>query len=74
MSDDPIAKIDSAQAWSEFCKLLEKAGETILRDGLARSSFDPDFEIRCSSGDGLFHAGFFESTSPSAARSFSSLA
>jgi len=40
VSDDPASKIDSAQAWSEFCELLKKAGDTILRDGLARSSFD----------------------------------
>ena len=40
MSDDPASKVDSAQAWSEFCELLKKAGDTILRDGLARSSFD----------------------------------
>ncbi len=40
MSDDPIAKVDSAEAWRDFCRLLEKAGQTLLRDDLARSSFD----------------------------------
>jgi hypothetical protein len=40
VSDDPASKIDRAQAWTEFCDLLKKAGDTLLRDGLARSSFD----------------------------------
>ena len=40
MSDDPIQKVDSAQAWTEFCELLKKAGEVLLRDDLARSTFD----------------------------------
>ena len=40
MSDDPVQKVDSAQAWTDFCELLKKAGDIILRDGLARSSFD----------------------------------
>jgi hypothetical protein len=40
MSDDPIQKVDSAEAWSEFCDLLKRAGATLLRDGLARSTFD----------------------------------
>jgi hypothetical protein len=30
VSDDPAGKIDGAQAWSEFCDLLKKAGDTIL--------------------------------------------
>lgn len=41
MSDnDPIQKVDTAQAWSEFCDLLKKAGDTLLRPDLARSTFD----------------------------------
>ncbi len=40
MSDDPVQKVESAQAWIEFCELLKKAADTLLRDGLARSSFD----------------------------------
>ncbi|MBC8292723.1 MAG: DUF1214 domain-containing protein [Proteobacteria bacterium] len=35
-----LAKVDSGQAWTEFCQLLEKAGEVILRPDLARSTFD----------------------------------
>ncbi|MDX1385298.1 MAG: DUF1214 domain-containing protein [Thermoanaerobaculia bacterium] len=40
MSDDATAKVDRAEAWNEFCELLKKAGEVILRDDLARSTFD----------------------------------
>jgi hypothetical protein len=40
MSSDPIEKVDTAQAWTEFCRQLEKAGSVLLRDGLARSTFD----------------------------------
>ena len=39
-NDDAIQKVDNAQAWMEFCDLLKKAGETLLRDDLARSTFD----------------------------------
>ena len=40
MGGDPNAKVDSAEAWTEFCELLKRAGEVLLRDDLARSSFD----------------------------------
>ena len=40
MSDDAIAKVDNAEAWNDFCDLLKKAGDVILRDDLARSTFD----------------------------------
>jgi len=40
MSDDASAKVDSAQAWYDFCDLLKKDGDVILRDDLATSTFD----------------------------------
>lgn len=39
-SADKLAKIDSAEAWGEFCDLLKQAGDVILRDDLARSTFE----------------------------------
>ena len=40
MSDDPIQKVNTAEAWTEFCELLKKAGDVLLREDLARSPFD----------------------------------
>ncbi len=40
MSDEVIAKVDNAQVWNDFCDLLKKAGDVILREDLARSTFD----------------------------------
>jgi hypothetical protein len=40
MSEDAIAKVDNAESWNDFCDLLKKAGDVILRDDLARSTFD----------------------------------
>ena len=40
MADDPVAKVKNAEAWSEFCGLLEKAGEAILREDLDTTAFD----------------------------------
>jgi hypothetical protein len=37
---DPVEKIRNAEAWSEFCELLKKAGEVILREDLETSDFD----------------------------------
>ena len=30
----------NGEAWRDFCRLLEKAGQTLLREDLARSTFD----------------------------------
>lgn len=40
MSGDPSKKVESAEAWSEFCDLLKKAGDVILRDDLETNVFD----------------------------------
>jgi hypothetical protein len=40
MSEEAVRKLEHAQAWTEFCELLKKAGDTLLREGLARSAFD----------------------------------
>jgi len=46
MSDDPVQKVLSAQAWTEFCDLLKQAGDVVLRDDLATSAFDRAEGIR----------------------------
>ena len=40
MADGAVQKVVTAEAWTEFCDLLKKAGDVILREDLARSSFD----------------------------------
>ncbi len=40
MANDATEKVNSAEAWIEFCDLLKKAGDVLLRDDLARSTFD----------------------------------
>ena len=40
MSDDPIDKVVNAEAWHEFCELLKKAGDVVLRDELTTDPFD----------------------------------
>ena len=38
--DASIAKVDDASAWGEFCDLLKKAGEVLLREDLQLSTFE----------------------------------
>jgi hypothetical protein len=40
MAEDATAKVDSAEAWDEFCDLLKKAGDVIRRSELETSTFD----------------------------------
>ena len=40
MSQDAVDKVVNAEAWNEFCDLLKKAGEVILREDLETSAFD----------------------------------
>ena len=40
MSEDIADKIDNAEVWIEFCDLLKEGAKTILREDLARSTFD----------------------------------
>ncbi len=40
MSDDPVEKVLNAEAWTEFCEHLKKAGEVLLRDDLTIDAFD----------------------------------
>ena len=40
MANDPTEKVMNAEAWNEFCDLLKKAGDVILRDELETSVFD----------------------------------
>lgn len=49
MSNDPIEKVINAEAWNEFCDLLKKGGEVILRDDLDTTPFDR--------GEGLRYLG-----------------
>jgi hypothetical protein len=40
VSDEALDKVVSAAAWNDFCDLLKKAGEVILREDLETSAFD----------------------------------
>ena len=49
MTADSTEKVQNAEAWTEFCELLKKAGEVILREDLDTSLFDR--------GEGLRYLG-----------------
>ncbi len=49
MAEDPIDKVVSAEAWTEFCDQLKKAGDVLLREDLAASPFER--------GEGLRYLG-----------------
>ena len=65
MSDDPAAKVENAEAWNEFCDLLKKAGDVLLREELEPTTFDRGEGLRYLSR--LARAGlisFAEATGP----------
>ena len=53
---DPVEKVHSAEAWHEFCDLLKKAGDVILREDLETSDFDRGEGLRYLTR--LLRAGF----------------
>lgn len=65
MSDAAVEKVVTAQAWIEFCDLLKKAADVILREDLETTPFDRAEGIRYLSR--LLRAGlasFAEATGP----------
>ena len=38
--NEAVEKVVSAEAWGDFCDLLKKAGEVILREDLETTAFD----------------------------------
>lgn len=62
---DAVRKVETAEAWNEFCELLKKAGSVVLRDELEPSTFDRAEGLRYLSR--LVRAGllsFAEATGP----------
>jgi len=49
MGDDKLRKVETAEAWGEFCDLLKQAGSVLLREDLDTSVFDR--------GEGLRYLG-----------------
>ncbi|MFP6639025.1 MAG: hypothetical protein VCC04_02180, partial [Myxococcota bacterium] len=49
MTSSPTEQVQNAEAWIEFCDLLKKAGEVVLREDLDTSPFDR--------GEGLRYLG-----------------
>ncbi len=68
MSDargDAVRKVETAEAWGEFCTLLAKAGDVVLRDDIAASTFERAEGLRYLTR--LLRAGlvsFAEATGP----------
>jgi hypothetical protein len=65
MADDALEKVSSAEAWTDFCELLKKAGEVIVREDLETSTFDRGEGLRYLTR--LLRAGFHsfaENTGP----------
>jgi hypothetical protein len=54
---EAIRKVDTAEAWDEFCALLQKAGSVVLREDMARSTFDRAEGLRYLTR--LLRAGLF---------------
>jgi hypothetical protein len=65
MADDPVTKVETGEAWSEFCDLLKKAGDVLQREELDPTLFDRAEGLRYLSR--LLRAGlisFGEATGP----------
>jgi len=65
MSDEAVAKVVDGRAWLEFCELLRKAGDVIVREDLGTTPFDRAEGLRYLSR--LLAAGlssFVEATGP----------
>lgn len=63
--DEAVRKVETAEAWHEFCDLLKKAGDVVLREELEPSTFDRAEGLRYLSR--LVRAGlisFAEATGP----------
>ncbi len=63
--DEALRKVESGEAWAEFCDLLKKAGDVLLREELEPSLFDRAEGLRYLSR--LTRAGllsFAEATGP----------
>ncbi len=57
MPNEPIDQVQNAEAWNEFCDLLKKAGNVLLREDLETSLFDRGEGLRYLAR--LLRAGLF---------------
>ncbi|MDJ0788914.1 MAG: hypothetical protein QNK05_19075 [Myxococcota bacterium] len=46
MSDDPVARVETAEAWDDFCETLKKAGAVLLRDDIDATPFEKGEGLR----------------------------